>query len=252
MLPPDVADERLIEFVPGDLDRFGHDHAAERDDRDVRRTAADVEDHMASGRGDVDPGTDGGSDRLLDEVGPFRARLCSRVHHGAFLHLRNAAWHADDDARLEDNGAAGFFDKVLDHFLCDVVLRDDAVPQRTDCRDVAGSAPQHHLRLPAEFQYFACIFIDSDDRGLLDDDPASLYVDENRSGAQIDANVLAHPVRYPNLSCPCAANGTTRQSCVVVQRKILIFYYTSLKCDLQRFSPNFFAFSGTCPGALFF
>ena len=204
---------------------------------------------MSSGCGYVDPGADGGSDRLLNEIGSFRARLGSRVYYGAFLHLRNAAGHADDDARLEDDGAAGFFDKVLDHSLCDVVLRNDAVPQRTDCRDVAGSAPQHHLRLPAEFQYFACIFIDSDDRGLLDDDPPSFYVDEDRSGAQIDANVLAHPVRYPNLSCPCAANETTRQSCVVVQRKIFIFYYTSLKCNLQRFLLNLFAFTGTCPGA---
>ena len=49
------------------------DDAAERDERGLRRAAADVDDHVADRLVDRQAGADGGGHRLLDELGVGRA-----------------------------------------------------------------------------------------------------------------------------------------------------------------------------------
>src|SRR3546814_10373106 len=82
-------------------------------------------------------------------------------------------------------------DKVLDHLLGDFEIRDDAVAQRPDRHDVAGRAAEHHLGLVADREdlLLALDFGDGDDRGLVEDDPAALDVDQGVGGAQIDRHV---------------------------------------------------------------
>ena len=72
------------------------DDAAERDDGDLRRAAADVDDHAAAGLHDRQAGADRRGHRLLDEVGVARAGVERGVVDGALLDFGDAAGDADD------------------------------------------------------------------------------------------------------------------------------------------------------------
>src|SRR5581483_2492731 len=83
----DVLDDRLVHLVAGDAHGLAVDDAGERDDGDVGRAAADVDDHVARGLGDGHTGADGRRHRLLDEVHFARLRAVRAVLDRALLDL---------------------------------------------------------------------------------------------------------------------------------------------------------------------
>ena len=99
VLALDVLDDRFVHLVAGDPDRTRVDDAGHRDHGDVRRPAADVEDHVAGRLGDRQPRADRGHHRLLDEEDLGRLGLQRRVAHRALLDLGDLARHSDHDAR---------------------------------------------------------------------------------------------------------------------------------------------------------
>ena len=190
VLAAHILDDGLVELVARDLDGGRFDDAGERNDRDIGRTAADVDDHVALGLGDVDARTDGGGDRLFNEVDAARAGLNARVDDRALLDLGDAGGNADDDARLEELEAHDFMQEFLDHALSDLVVGDDALAQGTDGDDVARRAAQHGLRIRADLQELAGVLVERHDRGLVEHDAFILNVDQHRRGAQIHADVF--------------------------------------------------------------
>ena len=82
------ADDRLVEVVAGGTDRLAGDDAAEADHGDLGRAAADVDDHVAGGLVDREPGADRGRHRLLDDVDPAGAGLVAGLLDGALLDRR--------------------------------------------------------------------------------------------------------------------------------------------------------------------
>ena len=68
--------------------------------------------------------------------------------------------------------------EVVQHFLGDLEVGDDAVLHRLDGDDIAGSAAKHLLGLFANRLHFAGIFVDGDDGGLVDDDAFAARVDQ--------------------------------------------------------------------------
>ena len=191
MLAAHILDDGLVELVARDLDGGRFDDAGERNDRDIGRTAADIDDHMALGLGDVDARADGGGDRLFDEVDAARAGLDARVDDRALLDLGDAGRNADDDARLEELEAHDLVDKLLDHALGDFIIRDDALAQGADGDDVAGGAAKHGLRVCADLEELAGVLVERNDRGFVEHDAFILNVDQHRRGAKIHADVLA-------------------------------------------------------------
>ena len=76
---PAVRMERLVTMPP------------RRDDRDLGRAAADVDDHVAGGLVDGQPGADRGGHRLLDDVDPAGAGLVAGLLDRALLDRGDAA-----------------------------------------------------------------------------------------------------------------------------------------------------------------
>src|SRR5207237_10538986 len=98
VLALDVADDRLVHLVAADAQRLRDDDAAERDDRDLGRAAADVDDHVPGRLGDGQPGPDRGRHRLLDQVRLSRAGRERRLFDRALLDAGDARGDADGDA----------------------------------------------------------------------------------------------------------------------------------------------------------
>ena len=191
VLALDVVDDRLVHLVAADAQRLRDDDAAERDDGDLGRAAADVDDHVPGRLGDRQPGADRGGHRLLDQVRLARAGRERRLLDGALLDARDAGRNADDDARVREAVLVHLLDEVPEHLLGDVEVGDDAVLERADRGDRAGRAAEHPLRLDADRVHLAGALVDRDDRRLGEDDAAAAHVDERVGGAEVDGHVAA-------------------------------------------------------------
>src|SRR5581483_10380023 len=195
VLTADVRDDRLVELVAADAHRLGVDDAAERDDRDFGRTAADVEDHRAARLGDRDAGAHRGGDRLFDHVDLARAGVLDRLADGASLDLGRAVGDADDHAghRLQHAALLHLADEVLQHLLGDGEVGDDAVTQRADAGDVVRRAAEHALGVePHRFDFLgaADVVADGDHRRLVEHDAFITNEDQGVGGAEVNGQVV--------------------------------------------------------------
>ena len=187
----DVIDDRLVHLVAADAQRLRDDDPAERDDRDLGRAAADVDDHVPGRLGDGEPGADRGGHRLLDQVRLARAGRQRRLLDRALLDAGHAGRDADDDARMREAVLVHLLDEVAEHLLGHVEVGDHAVLQRTDRLDRPRRAAEHPLRLDADGVHLARALVDRDDRRLRQDDAAPAHVDERVRGAEVHGHVAA-------------------------------------------------------------
>src|SRR5215211_7869329 len=191
----DVVDDRLVELVAADADRLRDDDPAERDHRDLRGAAADVDDHVARRLPDGKAGADRGRHRLLDQVCLARACRQARLLDGALLHPGHARGHADHYARVRPAVLVHLLDEVAQHLLGHVEVGDDAVLERADRRDGAGRAAEHPLRLDPDRVHLPRARVDRDDRRLGQHDAAPAHVDERVGSAEVDGHVAAAEAR---------------------------------------------------------
>ena len=191
VLAPGERDDVLVHLVAADADGAADDDAAEPDDRDLGRAAADVDDEAARRLADRQAGADRGGHRLLDQARPARAGVERRVADGALLDLGHARRDAEQHPRPRDqpDPVVDPVHEVLDHLLGHVEVADDAVAQRPDRDDVRRRPADHPLRLGADRQDPLRLGVDRDDRRLADDDPAIPDVDQRVGGPEVDPDV---------------------------------------------------------------
>src|SRR6266511_3176619 len=185
-------DERLVDLVARDAYRLTGDDAAERDDCDLGRAAADVDDHVAARLVDRQAGADGGSHGLLDDVRRLpRPRVLGRLLDGALLDAGDPGRDADHHPGLGPPTLVNPLDEVAEHLLADVEVGDHAVLQGTNRLDVGRGAPDHPLRLHAHRQRPVVLGVDRDDRRLVQHDSLAAHVDDGVRGAEVDSHVVA-------------------------------------------------------------
>src|SRR3989344_8162689 len=97
-----MADYVGIEFIARDAHVARIHEAAEGDDADVRRAAADIDYHIAARLVDGQFDTDSGCQRFLNDVHLARACGARRVTHGAYFHGRNPRRDAHDHAGAQE------------------------------------------------------------------------------------------------------------------------------------------------------
>ena len=76
-------------------------------------------------------------------------------------------------------------DEVGQHFFAHLEVGDDAVPQGPYGLDVCRRAADHPLGLQAHGQGPTIADVDGYDRGLVQDDPTALQVDEGIGGTEV-------------------------------------------------------------------
>ena len=171
--------------------RLGDDDAAEADDGDLGRAAADVDDHVAGRLADGQAGADGGGHRLLDQVRLAGAGAQARLLDGALLDPGHAGGDADDDARMRPAVLVHLLDEVPQHLLGDVEVGDHAVLQRPDGADRPRRAAEHALGLDPDGVDLTGAGVDRDHARLAENDPAATHVDERVGRAEIDRHITA-------------------------------------------------------------
>ena len=196
----DVGHDRLVEVVAREPQR-GLDHdLAHRDHRDLARAAADVDHHVPGRLGDLEPGADGGGDRLLDQRDLARAGRQARLLDRPRLDLGDAGGHAHDHARARPAARLRLAQEVAQHLLGDLEVGDHAVAQGPRGGDRRGRAADHAVRLVADGVDLAAVGVDRDHRRLGDDDAAAALVDERVRGAEVDGQVAVAERHQPTTS----------------------------------------------------
>ena len=192
MIAPDIGDDRLVHLVAADPDRAGIDNAAQREDRDLGGAAADIDNHRSRRFGHRQAGADRRRHRLLDQKHPARTGAFRRFLNGAPFDRGRPRGDAYDDLRAGKAApVVNLADEMLDHFLRDLEIGDDAVAQRTDRLDVPRSAAEHQLGLFAngENKLLASDAGDGHHRGLVKHDPPALHIDEGIRRAEVDRHI---------------------------------------------------------------
>ena len=192
MLLTDIALDVVGKDVAGRIDRLGADDAAQRDAGDLRRTAADVDDHVAFGRLDVEARTQRRGHRFVDHVDFAASGVLGRIAHGTYLDVGRSRWDADHHPQRGGEKAArglDFLDHAAQHQLRGIEIGDHAVLQRPDRLDVRVGLFVHLARLVADGDHLARMHVEGHDRRFVDNDLA--VIDYQRVGrSEVDGQLL--------------------------------------------------------------
>ena len=201
----------LVKRVARDLDGRGRRNAVQTQNGDIRRAAANIDDHMALRPGDRQLRAKRGSERLLDQIDAARAGLHGGLNDRAFLDLGDAGRDGDDHAGLDEREFVDLLEKLLKHFLRHFIVADNAVAQRAHGDDVAGGAAKHIARSRADLQNLAGILVHGHDRRLAQDDAAPLYIAEHVCRAKVDADITNQFHSVVSFSLVFSARQTPRK-----------------------------------------
>ena len=144
MRSPQPCGRRVVEVVAPDPQRLRHDDPSERHHRDLARAAADVQDHVRPRFLDREPGSNGGRDRLLDQMDRTRPGGQTRLRQGTLFDVGDARWGAHHHPWAGMAAAVHALHEVTKHLLRHLEVGDHAVPQRPHGGD-ARRRPADHL-----------------------------------------------------------------------------------------------------------
>jgi hypothetical protein len=195
--------------------------AAQGDDRDLGRAAADIHNHVAHRVGHRQAGPDGRSHGLINDLALVGAGLAGGVFHGAALDFGDARRHPHDHARVRKPALRlDLADEMPQHGLGDVEVGDDAVAQGAHGRDARRSPPYHPLGVLPHRQDFIGDGVHGHHRGLAQQDAPPADVHQGIGRAQVNAQVrreagepVHHMARDPFHGGAMVGTDTDEPSC---------------------------------------
>src|SRR3989344_716875 len=198
----DVVGDRGIDAVPRALHRSRRNDAAQSEDGDVGRAAADIDDHVSGRFLNGDACADGGEDGLLHDICVLRSRLDRRLDDCAALGRGDSCRHREQHLRFPDVPfAERLADEVAEHGLGHAVIGDDTVFHGTVRDDGFGCLPYHILRLNADCEYLVVLLGHGNDGRLIQHDTLFRHIHERVRRAEVDAEFggeEAHTIRTAN------------------------------------------------------
>ena len=190
-----IIGDRLVKTVAADTHGCGVDNAVQRDDSDFRCAATDVEHHGATRFVNGQSRTDRRRHGFINKVYFTCAGAFGGFADSAPLYLGGTVGNTDENPRAgpEITRLMRFADEMLQHLLGDREIRDNAVFQGPNSRNIAWRATQHVLGLGAHGLDNAAptrILANCDDRRLIEHDAGSARVNEGVGSAKVNRQVI--------------------------------------------------------------
>ncbi len=184
----------LVELVAADPDTFSVDYPGQGDDRHLSGASADVNDHIARGLGDGQPGTNGRSHRFFDQVDLTGASRFGRFLDRSLFHLGYAGRNTDDDSRPHQGLAVmDLLDKISQHLFGDVEVGNDTIFHRPNGNNAAGGPAKHFFSFHANRQNLSLahmVLLYRHHRWLANDDTFSLQIDQSVGGTEVNSQIV--------------------------------------------------------------
>ena len=163
----------------------------QRNDRDFRRAAADIDNHAARRIADRQLHADRARQRLWNKAHFARPRLFRTVLHGTHFHFVDSVWHSYDNARLHHFVVAtALVDEIAQHFIRNFRVRNDTVLHRTNRQNIARITTEHVLRTLSYCDDFVRVLVQGDDRRFFHDNPTTCDVHQRVHRPKINADVI--------------------------------------------------------------
>ena len=142
-----VIGDGVVEPITRAFHGVGRDDAAKRDDRDINRATADVNDHVPARLVNGDARADGREDRLFHHIRVARAGFQRGFHHGAPFGRGDARRHRNHHFRLKNiKSPKRLFQEIPKHRFRHAVVRYHAVFHRAVRADMLRRPPDHLFR----------------------------------------------------------------------------------------------------------
>ena len=187
-----ILDDGGVHLIAADADGAARNDAAERDHGDLRRTAADIDDHAPRRFFDGKSRTDCCCHRLLDEIRLARARLLCSINDGTLLHLGDSRGHTDHHTRTNERlGTHRLADEILQHRLRHVKVRNDTILHRANGHNVARCAADHLLCFLAHRENVPCITFYRNHGRLTQHNSTSFDVNERVCRTEINPHIVS-------------------------------------------------------------
>ena len=185
-------DDIAVEVVTGSFDGFVGHNTAERDNGNLCRTTAYINDHAAFRCFNIDTDADSCSHRFVQHVDITASGVLATIADGANLHLgtarRDTYNHAD--SRREEAALLGnHLYQSADHHLAGLEVGNHTFLQRADGANLLAAAANHLLCLAAYSQTLVISHRDGDHAGLVHNYLILIH-DKGVSGAEVYCNFL--------------------------------------------------------------
>ena len=185
-------------------------HATERNDRDFRRPAADINDHIPLRGMDRNSRSDRRQDRLLHDVGCLGTSLESSIHHGTPFRRCHSGRNGEHDFRPKQTKTARHLvDEVTEHRFGHPIIRDRAITKRLRGDDSIRRPTEHFLGLVPDGQYLVLRERNGHHRWLVDNNPLPRHEYQGIGRPKIDPY-------FPNkrhTRTPVSRNMLSRSPC---------------------------------------
>ena len=120
------------------------------------------------------------------------ACLSGGILNGAFFYFCYAAGYTNRNGGLHKRTFAQcFFNKILQHFFCYIIIGNNTFAQRTNGNDIAWRSAQHTSCLFTHRKNGIAVFVNGYHGRFPNDDALSLDINQNRCRPQVDPDILA-------------------------------------------------------------
>ena len=187
-------DNVFIEPIPRYPQGLCRHNTPKGDDCDFGCASSHIYHEVPSCLLDFQTGSDGSSHGLFDEIYFPGSGRQGGVSHRFLFHLGDAKRNAHDDpgpGRKKKLLFSRFVNKIPEHLLGHLKIRDDSFYQRTGRNDVTWRATHHFLRLFSNGKNLAGFLVYRDHRRLLDNDAPAAHIDKRIRRSQVNGNVLS-------------------------------------------------------------
>ena len=172
-----IFDDCFIEFIACNLNGCAGYDSAEGNNRNIRGSATDIDYHNPIRLGNINSRTDCSGNRFFHQIYILAACLRGCFSYRSFLNFGNAARNAYHNFRLKNPAASACLpDEMLQHSLGYVIIRNNAVTQRSYCYNVCRRSSEHLSRFFADCKNFVGVLVDGNNRRFIQNDAFAFYI----------------------------------------------------------------------------
>ena len=211
-----ITDDCLIKIISRHLNRCIHNSAAQWDYRNIRSTSADIYNHIPTWLCNINSRANRGRYRLFNQVHFPRTCRISSLFYRFLFHFCDTTGHTDTNTRFfECSLTKRLSDKIFDHLFCHCIIRNHALPERTNRNDIPRRPSEHQSRFfPDRFDYIR-ISVKRDNWWFFQNDSFAADIDKHTGCSQIYSDIYRHiPFSLLNLYTLFPLTSPQKRKCL--------------------------------------
>ena len=122
-------------------------------------------------------------------------RIFSGILNGALFNSGNSRWNTNHHSWFAPTTSCDALNEIAQHFFAHVEVGNDSIFQWTNHFNMFRSTSKHSLCFPTDCNRLSVAHIDSNHRGLIQNNSLTAHVHQGVGGAEVDCNVTPHRQR---------------------------------------------------------